>query len=181
MLDEVLEDRGVHDDVLLHGEELALFGGADFEGVDGLGALAYGAEHLLALEDELDGLAGELGGHGGERDVRPGAALGAEASAGVGALDADVVEGDVEEAGHGGLDAGDVLGGVVEVKLFALPPGDGGVGLHGVVVLDGGDVGLLVDDGGLGEGGGEVAAVVPWGLFAGVLGPAGFAEATHEV
>ncbi len=40
------------------------------------------------------------------------------------------------------LVAGDVLGGVVDVELFAVPPGDGGVGLHGVVVLDGRDVGL---------------------------------------
>ena len=93
----------------------------------------------------------------------------------------DVVERDVEDAGERLLDAGDVLGGVVDVELFAFPPGDGGVGLHGVVVLDGGGVGLVEVDGGLGEAGGEVAAVVAGRLLAGVLGPAGFAEAAVEV
>ncbi len=78
--------------------ELAVGGGAELDLVDGGGTRADGAEHLLALEHELDGLADDLGGHGGERHVRPHGALGAEAAAGVGALDVDVVEGNVEEA-----------------------------------------------------------------------------------
>ncbi len=178
---EVFEDGGVHDDVLLHGLELAVGGGGELDVVVGVGALADGAEHLVAVEHEFDGLADDARGHGGERHVRPGRALGAEAAAGVGALDADVVEGDVEDLGDRHLDAGDVLGGVVEVELFALPPGDGGVGLHGIVVLDGGDVGLVDGDAGLGEAGGDVAALVAGGLLAGLLGPAGFGEAALEV
>ena len=65
VLDEVFDDGGVHDDVVLDGEELAVGGGAELDLVDGGGAGADGAEHLLAVEDELDGLADDLGGHGG--------------------------------------------------------------------------------------------------------------------
>ena len=84
--------------------------------------------------------------------------------------------------GDGHLVAGDVLGGVVDGELFAVPPGDGGVGLHGVVILDGRDVGLVDGDGGLTlKAAGEVAAVFVGGLLSGVLWPAGFAEAVHEV
>ena len=88
----------------------------------------------------------------------PHGALGAEAAAGEGALDVDAFEGKAEGAGEGHLVADDVLGGVVDGELVAVPPGGGGVGLHWVVVLDGGGVGYFDLFGGLGERGGDVSA-----------------------
>ena len=89
----------MHDNVLLHGLKFAIGGGAKLDLVDSGRAAAYGAKHLGAVEDEANGLAGHLRGHGGQRNVGPGRAFGAEASAGVGALDTDIVEGDVKGLG----------------------------------------------------------------------------------
>ena len=101
-------------------EELAVGGGGELDVLGGVGAGAYGAEHLLAAEDEFDRALGDLGSHGGEDGVGPDVAFAAEAAAGVWALDVDVGGGDGEGAGEGSLDAADALGGVVDVELVAV-------------------------------------------------------------
>ena len=81
-------------------EELAVGGGGELDVLGGVGARAYGAEHLLAAEDEFDRALGDFGGHGGEDGVGPDVAFVAEASAGVGALDVDVGGRNGEGAGE---------------------------------------------------------------------------------
>ena len=81
-------------------EELAVGGGGELDVLGGVGARAYGAEHLLAAEDEFDGALSDLCGHGGEDGVGPDVAFAAEASAGVGALDVDVGGRNGEGAGE---------------------------------------------------------------------------------
>ena len=88
--DPVGDEGGVAGGVVLLEEELAVGGGGELDVLAGVGARAYGAEHLLAVEDELDRALGDFGGHGGEDGVRPDVAFAAEAAAGVGALDVDV-------------------------------------------------------------------------------------------
>ena len=126
---------------------------------DGGGAAADRAEHLLAAEGELTGFCTTAAAMAAEDDVRPDGAFGAEAAADEWALDVDVFGRDGEGAGEGRAVAGDALGGVVDVELVAVPRGDGGVRLHGVVVLDRRGVGLVDGDGGLGERGVGIAAV----------------------
>ena len=81
-------------------EEFAVGGGGELDALVGVGARAYGAEHLLAAEDELDGTLSDFGGHGGEDGVGPDVAFAAEAAAGVGALDVDVGGRDGEGVGE---------------------------------------------------------------------------------
>ncbi len=106
---------------MLHEEELAVGGGGELDVLMSVGARADGAEHLLAVEDELDRTLRDFGGHGGEDGVRPDVAFGAEASTGEGTLYVHVGRGDGEGAGEGALDAADALGGIVDAELVAVP------------------------------------------------------------
>ena len=121
-LDPVRDERGVAGGVVLLEEELAVGGGGEFDVLVGVGARAYGAEHLLAAEDEFDGALGDFCGHGGEDGVGPDVAFAAEASAGVRTLDVDVGGRNGEGAGERSLNAADALGGVVDGELVAVPP-----------------------------------------------------------
>ena len=69
--EEVLHDGGVHDDVVLDRQELAFGAGAEGDLLMRGGAAADGAEHLAAVDGELDGFAYDSRGHGGEVCVRP--------------------------------------------------------------------------------------------------------------
>ena len=141
--------------------------GREVDVLHGGGARADGAEHLVAVEGDLHRATDGAGSHGGEDHVRPGGTLGAEAAPSVRALDADIVERECRGCGRQWiLTAGDVLRGVVEVELVSIPCGGGGVGLHGIVVLDGRGVGLVDRDCGFGLGGGEVSAFLVVGLLA---------------
>ena len=110
--------------------------------------------------------------------MRPGGALGAEASADEGVLEVDIFDGNAEGAGDGHAVADDVLGGVVDVEVVAIPRGEGGVRLHGVVVLEWGGVGDFDFFGGLGEGGSDISAL---GFGSAKARIAGFSEAAGEV
>src|SRR5205085_11920463 len=55
--------------------------GTEGDALLGRRAPTDGVVHLLTREDELHRAAHDLGGRGGERDVRPGGALAAEATA----------------------------------------------------------------------------------------------------
>jgi hypothetical protein len=158
-------------------EELAIGCGGELDVLEGVGAGAYGAEHLFAAEDEFDWTLGDPGGHRGEDGVGPDVAFGAEAAADIGALDVDVGGWDGEGMGQRTLHAADALGGIVDVELVAVPGGDGGVRLHGVVILDRCGVDLIDDHGGFGEGGFGVAAVRG---FASALGGASILEQRVE-
>ena len=88
--DPVGDERRVAGGIVLLEEKLAVGGGGELDVLGGVGARAYGAEHLFAAEDELDRALGDFRGHGSEDGVRPDVAFAAEASAGVGALDMNV-------------------------------------------------------------------------------------------
>ena len=77
------DERGVAGGVVLLEEELAVGGGGELDALGGVGARAYGAEHLLAAEDEFDRALSDFGGHRGEDGVGPDVAFAAEAAAGV--------------------------------------------------------------------------------------------------
>ena len=81
-----------------------------------------------------------------------------------GAADEDVLGGDAEQAGDALLRHGHALARGVDGELVAVPCGDDGVRLHRVMVLGGGVVGGFDADGGGGEAGGGVPAVLARGL-----------------
>ncbi len=100
VLHPVRDERGIAGGVVLLEEELAVGGSGELDALGGVGAGAYRTEHLLAAEDEFDRALGDFGGHGGEEGVGPDVTFGAEASAGVGALDVDVGGRNGEGAGE---------------------------------------------------------------------------------
>ena len=92
-------------------------------------------------------------------------------AADIGVHDVHVFGRKAESAGECLPVAGDVLRGVVDGELVALPPGERGVRLHGVVVLERRDVGVVDGDGAASERGVEVTANF-LGAAAGVFGRA---------
>ena len=152
LLDVGVDEGGGLQDVVLDGEELAVGRGAEAHALLRERAMADRGEHEAARDDNLDGTVDALCGHGGEQGVGPGEELAAEAGAAKGREDLDLVEGDAEHFREHVLMVDDALRGFVEGDFVAVPFGDGGVHLHGVVGFDGEDVGLVDFDGRAFEG-----------------------------
>ena len=92
--------EALNDGVVLQAGDQTVFVGGDLDHVVGGGACPDGAEHLLATENDLDGLVNDAGGHRAEDNVRPGGALGSEAAADDRAGDVDVILSEVQDAGQ---------------------------------------------------------------------------------
>ena len=142
-LQKILHQRRVQDHVMPEAGELALRRGGQLNVLRGLGPGPYIAEHLVALESYLDRPLDHLRRHCRQRYMGPLRALGAEAAARIRALQMDVLNRNGKRAGDDLLASGDVLRGIVEVQFLALPPRDGGVGLHGVGVMNGCGIGHI--------------------------------------
>ncbi len=170
VLVDVVGEGGVIAVVLMEADELAVFGGTDADVLLGLGAMADGSEHEAAGYVDFDRTHELTAGHGGERRLGPGEELAAEAGAEEAGDDLDIFVGYAEHLGHDVLVVDDALGGLVEGESLAVPDGDGGVHLHGIVGFRRGDVDLIDLDRSGGEGGFDIAALAfgverqLWGL-----------------
>jgi hypothetical protein len=68
----------VENHIVLYSEELSIGRGSEADLLERGWAGADGAEHLVASECKFDRVAGYLGGHRGENDVRPRGTLAAK-------------------------------------------------------------------------------------------------------
>ena len=158
-LGEIERPAAVGEEIDLGGVEFAIGMEADGEaGEEGV-AFAGGFDVFVAVELDADGLAGLQSGEGGEGS--PGIALGffaTEAAAHARAFDNDLIAVEVEDFGDDGLDLAGVLGGALdEDAAFAIGCGAGGVGFEVEVFLAADVEGAGELEGGVGQGGVEVA------------------------
>ncbi|SCD39476.1 hypothetical protein GA0115246_101271, partial [Streptomyces sp. SolWspMP-sol7th] len=166
LFDELLDPRGVRDDLVGQGAERAVLGGPEPHAVQGRGAVPDDGGQLAARQGEFDGPPDVQRRERGEDGLRARGALGAEAAADVRGVDGDVLFRHAEERGEGGADGVGALAAVVDDESSRLPRGDARVRLHGVVVERGDAVGAVDADGSGGEGVGEVAALAVGGIAA---------------
>jgi hypothetical protein len=160
LVDVVHQPGGVHGDVVLDPGQPAVGVGGELDALDRGRAVGDQREHVRAQQRDLDRAVHDLGGHRGEHRGRAGQCLGAEATADVLGVHPDLVHLEPEQPRERDGDVERSLVGVVEGQPVVFPDGKRRVGLHWVVVLDRGRVGLLHQSGGGRERGADVAGLV---------------------
>ena len=135
LLDELLDPRGVRDDLVGDGGEHAVAVGAQPDPLQGGCAVADDRRHVPPGQGELDRATGVPRGHRGEDGLGARGALGAEAAADVLGDDGDAVRVEPERPWRGcrGRRSAPWLESWT-VEMSVGPPRGGGVRLHGVVV-----------------------------------------------
>ena len=145
-LGELLVGRRLGADVVDHGRQASASVGAEAHVVLVGGPVARPEVELGAGQHEFDGASDLAGGEGRDGDVGPAPQSAAEPAADEWRDDAHRLLREVEDGGEFGLRTADPLGLVPHGEPVSAPAGDGGVGLHRVVMVAAGPVRHLQPD-----------------------------------
>ena len=180
-LQKIFHHGSMHNHIVLHRGQPAVRRRGQLDVLHCRWSAPHRAPHLRPFQCQLHRLLHRLRRHRRQNDMGPRRSLAAKSASGIRALHVHVVQRNPQRAGDRHLVACNVLGRVIDVQLVAFPPRQGGMRLHGIVMLKRRRIGLVERDACLRHSSRHVPAGLRGRLPAGGLRRSRFVQTLFEI